>query len=608
MVIDQKIKNLPNWQEQAYGDLKIFDNDLLISSEFNENQALLDETQNLIWPVDLKFDLENFQNSQARKGITVKKYIWDFWGDIQESFTPTITKTFADTGDYEISVSAIGTDLQGEEIQQDISNIPAISISHVIDITENPTNNGGKKLSLDATNLENLGKVQWYFKDPEGTQNPKYPEWTYIDEGYNLIPGKIFFDEIYIGVAVVSGDEADESLDKVIVITPDDASVIQWDIDYTQSLEDELEFEFFVSNPSTDFTSGFIESYDWTIEDKTYNEPGTFEDTKTSPSIQHIFKNFGEHDIQVTMTDSKWKSSTLSKTITIQKRVELRSPLVIEDENGDEIVDMRYDKKANEYYLDDIGIPTTLKFSANNVRPINNLYALKDVMWDIENDNDIDAKGKSYTFEVPTEGNHTLIANYEFVHRKNPDDIINLAQAIYIEWVKKEAILSLDMDYDSNYVPVTVRFDASKSFIKNDDIVKFSYDYGDGVREDRDAINPWHRYTEPWDYSVQLTVTGKSGKQYSMEKKLILLPPPQGVEISTSLKSAPVWQGIDFSSAESEGQIVEYFWDFGDGNISTEANPTHSYKKPGNYSVTLKANFANNNAISDTVKVEIYKE
>jgi len=56
--------------------------------------------------------------------------------------------------------------------------------------------------------------------------------------------------------------------------------------------------------------------------------------------------------------------------------------------------------------------------------------------------------------------------------------------------VKKDAVVDLRIEKDTDYVPVTVRFDASRSFIKNDDIVKFEYDYGDGVTEIRDAINP----------------------------------------------------------------------------------------------------------------------
>jgi uncharacterized membrane protein len=93
-----------------------------------------------------------------------------------------------------------------------------------------------------------------------------------------------------------------------------------------------------------------------------------------------------------------------------------------------------------------------------------------------------------------------------------------------------------------------------------------------------------------------------------MSKKLILLPAPQEVQISTSLKKAPIGQWIDFSSAGSAGQIVEYFWDFGDGNISTDANPSHSYDKTGNFTVTLRADFANKNSISDEVEIEIFEE
>lgn len=236
---------------------------------------------------------------------------------------------------------------------------------------------------------------------------------------------------------------------------------------------------------------------------------------------------------------------------------------------------------------------------------MNPLYSLKEVLWDGKNDGNIDGKEKMFVFEIPTEGNHVVSVTYNFVHRKDPDTIISLKEFIYIEGVKKDAILSLKMDYESNYAPVNVRFDASESYIKNDNIIKFIYDYGDGIQEERDAINPSHLYSKAGDYTVTLSVVGKSGKTYSTQRKLILLPPPQGVKISTSMKKAPVGQGIDFSSSESSGQIIEYFWNFGDGNTSTEANPTHSYKKAGLYKVTLKVNFDNKNSISDEVEIEI---
>jgi PKD repeat protein len=199
------------------------------------------------------------------------------------------------------------------------------------------------------------------------------------------------------------------------------------------------------------------------------------------------------------------------------------------------------------------------------------------------------------------------VVEYSFQHIKNADDIITLKEFISVLWVKKEAILDLKLEYDTNYAPVVVRFDASKSFIKNDDIIKFIYDYGNWVVEERDSINPWHRYKEAGDYTIKLTVVGKTGKSYSIEKKLILLPAAQEISISPSLKRAPIFQWIDFSSAESAGQIVEYFWDFWDGNISTMANPTHSYKKPWVYEVKLRADFANSNIKEDIVEIEIYE-
>ena len=40
-------------------------------------------------------------------------------------------------------------------------------------------------------------------------------------------------------------------------------------------------------------------------------------------------------------------------------------------------------------------------------------------------------------------------------------------------------------------------------------------------------------------------------------------------------------------SADEDGEITSYHWDFGDGATSQEANPTHSYAAPGNYRISL---------------------
>ena len=610
MFIDNKIKSLPNWQEQAYWDLKIFDNDLRNSTDFWNIEALLLDTENLIWPATLLFDLENFQANQARIWFNVQKYIWDFGWDIEESFNPQITKTFTDVGNYPLSIIAIWNDINGVEIEKEIANVPVIGITHTIDVEETITNSWGKKVKFDASNLQSLWKIEWYFKEAITEENPEpdYEEWTKINEWYVFIPGKIFFDEMFVWLSIINGNTLNPEISKVVYIRVEGDSEITWEISYEQALDNELEFSLYVEDPKTDFSNGFIESYEWKINDKTYNIASDGENEETSPKIEHTFDEYGDQTINVILTDSTGKTQTLTKTINIQKRVQLRTPLLITNTDSEKIENLRVEEEQHEYFIDEIWVPTTVRFDARLVRPESVLYTLWSVKWDIWNDGNIDASWTSYEYLVATEWNTTIWVEYTFIHRRSSDDTITLKEMIYIEGVKKDAVLDLKIEHDSNYAPITVRFDASRSYIKNDDIVKFIYDYGDGVSEERDAINPWHIYKKAGDYNITLTVVWKSGQSYSTSKKLILLPPPQGTKISTSLKKAPIWQEIDFSSAESEGQIVEYFWEFGDGYISTEANPSHSYKSPWFYIVKLRADFANNNSITDEVEVEIVKK
>lgn len=62
---------------------------------------------------------------------------------------------------------------------------------------------------------------------------------------------------------------------------------------------------------------------------------------------------------------------------------------------------------------------------------------------------------------------------------------------------------------------------------------------------------------------------------------------------------------VSFSNSSSDinDDIASYHWDFGDGSVSSEANPQHVYAEAGTYTVTLTATDATE--LSDSVSMEV---
>ena len=85
-------------------------------------------------------------------------------------------------------------------------------------------------------------------------------------------------------------------------------------------------------------------------------------------------------------------------------------------------------------------------------------------------------------------------------------------------------------------------------------------------------------------------------------------PPPTGNTAPTaSFSSTCSDLSCDFTNETFDpdlGDIVTYLWDFGDGNTSTEENPSHAYASAGTYSVSLTADDGTDtDAFSDDVTV-----
>jgi PKD repeat protein len=598
MIIDRQIKSLPNWQEMAYWDVQLYDNSKLLSESFDKEWAILEDTSDLIWPVEIKFDLSFFDKKEEQKWMKTTKYMWDFWNwDTADSPTPTVIYNFNQKWNYKVSLNIEQVDLEWNVTTKEVDNIPNVNISYVVEINEKKLNNWWKMVDFNATSLKELGKIEWFFID-----NLDEPIWTW--EIFRI--WKPIFEETLVWMYIKRNDKESDKLDKLFIITWEDKVNLSWEIKYTRWVIDDLEYEIKLINLENDFWNWYIEEYKWLIWDKEITKVWDVTDPEKASTINYKFQEYWDHKISVILKDSAWETKTITTNINVTKDLKLSKELQISN-NWVVLNNVNYDQWLNEYYINEIWTPTTIKLDARFIKPNNLLYTLKNVEWDYNSDWDIDEVNKLWEYTIAVEWNHVITVYYEFAHRKIADDIVKLKEQIYIEWIKKEAIIDFKINKDSDYVPVVVWFDASISQVKNENIEKFIWDYDDWIVEERDSIVQWHRYTEPWNYRVKVTVVTSSWKEYFKTKDLILKPKPQSVKIKTSMKVAPIWQWIDFLSDESEWQIIWYFWDFWDWEVSTEANPTHSYKKEWKYTISLKLDYSNKNILEDKLEIEITK-
>lgn len=601
MIIDRKVKSLPNWQEVAYGNVKILDNDKIVSGKFDIWGALITDTTKIIGPITLKYDLSLFARREEQKGNKIKKYMWDFWdGQKVEELNPTVIKKFEQKWTFNVSLSIVETDITWKEIEKKVDDVKEISILNVVKVEQKKLPNGGIEASFDASSLKDLWKIEWYFED--NLQTP-------IGKWETFRPAKVFYEQALIGMRIVKDGGKNDTFDKVFVVAGSDGSSINGQINAEQSLEDELSYTFRVKNIKNDFQDGFIQEFKWIIGDKEYTIKWDPNDIEASSTVKHVFSNYWKQDVKVILKDAAGNQKEITTQINITKVLKLKNSLTITNSSTNAGVEnIRYDSKAHEYYITDLWSPTKLKFDAREIRADNFIYSLTDeaITWDFNGDGSKDATWKLAEYEISTPWNYIVTVEYRFQHRKIADEVIIIKEKIYIEAVKKEAQLDLKIKKTSDYVPVIVSFDASLSTVKDDNIIKFIYDYWDGrAPEERDAINPWRQYLKPWEYTVKLKVITEKGKEYTMSKKLILKSQPEIAQIGLSMKQAPVWQWIDFTSDGSSGQMNSFLWNFWDGSISTDPNPTHAYKVPWTYEVSLKIWFADNNFLEDKEQVTI---
>ncbi|TVR77751.1 MAG: PKD domain-containing protein [Chitinophagaceae bacterium] len=137
--------------------------------------------------------------------------------------------------------------------------------------------------------------------------------------------------------------------------------------------------------------------------------------------------------------------------------------------------------------------------------------------------------------------------------------------------------------------------------------VSWSWNFGNGNTSTNQ--NPSAVYSNPGTYNVSLTVSDGTGSSTEVKNAFITvnaLPTP-AFTASPTTGCAPLTVSFTDQSVANSGTINSWTWDFGDGTISTQQNPTHTYNAVGNYTVTLvvRNSFNCNSSIAQSNFIQV---
>lgn len=168
-------------------------------------------------------------------------------------------------------------------------------------------------------------------------------------------------------------------------------------------------------------------------------------------------------------------------------------------------------------------------------------------------------------------------------------------------WCKANFTFYEDFTVNCNCMGVFQFIDQSSG-----SVTEWKWSFGDG--DSAFIQNPQHHYAEPGFYHIMLDIKTEDGCNATMIKHLFIRSsdecdlkieydvlesfPPQYQFFTNLFDPRMPYSHIPPSDDSTWFGIIQYFWDFGDGNYSTIEFPRHVFKQSGEYTVKLEVRYA----------------
>jgi len=165
----------------------------------------------------------------------------------------------------------------------------------------------------------------------------------------------------------------------------------------------------------------------------------------------------------------------------------------------------------------------------------------------------------------------------------------------------------VDFDAEDVCLGNAVLFNDLSVAAGGDNISSWLWNFGGGNNSNEQHSE--YSFSTAGSFNVTLTVEAESGCSNSITKSVTVKDIPTALFAFTeSCVNYPVYF-TDLSASPSDLNIIGWQWDFGDGNVSNEQNPQHTYIEPGTLNpeltVTLDNGCYNTNVFSLDVSSEL---
>ncbi len=309
------------------------------------------------------------------------------------------------------------------------------------------------------------------------------------------------------------------------------------------------------------FTFDATSSYDPNREKLSYLWDFGDGTTSTEPVVTHLYGQGGEYEVTLTVTDT---SGLECDTATTKQTVKVNTPPQV-NFNGPESAC--------------VGDTVTFDAGATTDNTPNDLtYA-----WDFGDGTRGEGKTVSKAYQ---KGGTYKVSLFVNDNAGTPCSTGSMVKTISINSAPvADAGKDIDMCFAVNQ-ELKVAFDGGGSHDPDGDALTYTWNFGDGETASGRAVS--HVYSKPGNYTVSLVVDDGRGSPCSSGSDTAVVQlnrrpiADAGKDVITCGGNA-----VTLDGSLSQGDNLEYSWDFGDGETGKGARVSHSYAKGGHYKAVL---------------------